>query len=72
MVVIGHSMGGCISRLLITDTGDKLWMKLFKKPPEQVPLSPESRKLFTEAPASPGDRARHFHFRAPSRQRAGE
>jgi pimeloyl-ACP methyl ester carboxylesterase len=49
MVVIGHSVGGCISRLLITDTGDKLWMKLFKKPPEQVPLSPESRKLFTEA-----------------------
>jgi pimeloyl-ACP methyl ester carboxylesterase len=49
MVVIGHSMGGCISRLLITDTGDKLWMALFKKPPEQVPLSPESRKLFTDA-----------------------
>ena len=49
MVVIGHSMGGCISRLLITDTRDKLWIELFKKPPEQVPLSPESRKLFTEA-----------------------
>ena len=49
MVVIGHSMGGCISRLLITDTGDKLWMKLFKKPPEQVPLSPEGRKIFTDA-----------------------
>jgi pimeloyl-ACP methyl ester carboxylesterase len=49
MVVIGHSMGGCIARLLITDTGDKLWMELFAKPPEQVPLSPESRKLFTDA-----------------------
>jgi len=49
MVVIGHSMGGCIARLLITDAGDKLWMELFKKPPEQVPLSPESRKLFTDA-----------------------
>jgi hypothetical protein len=49
MVVIGHSMGGCISRLLITDTGDKLWMALFKKPPDQVPLSPESRKIFTES-----------------------
>ena len=49
MVVIGHSMGGCISRLLITDTGDKLWMKLFKKPPEQVRLSPEGRKIFTDA-----------------------
>jgi pimeloyl-ACP methyl ester carboxylesterase len=49
MVVIGHSMGGCISRLLITDTGDKLWLKLFNKPPEQVQLSPESKKIFTEA-----------------------
>src|SRR6516165_3607640 len=49
MVVIGHSMGGCISRLLITDTGDKLWMTVFKKPPEQVRLSPESRKLFADA-----------------------
>jgi hypothetical protein len=42
-------MGGCISRLLITDTDDKLWMELFKKPPDQVPLSPESRKLFSDA-----------------------
>ena len=49
MVVIGHSMGGCISRLLITDTGDKLLMELFEKPPEQVPLSPEAREIFTEA-----------------------
>jgi pimeloyl-ACP methyl ester carboxylesterase len=49
VVVIGHSMGGCISRLLITDASDKLWMELFKKPPEQVRLSPESRKLFTDA-----------------------
>jgi pimeloyl-ACP methyl ester carboxylesterase len=48
IVVIGHSMGGCISRLLITDTGDKLWMEFFKKPPEQVPLSSESRELLTE------------------------
>jgi len=49
MVVIGHSMGGCISRLFITDAGDKLWMELFKKPPEDVPMSPEARKIFTDA-----------------------
>lgn len=49
IVVIGHSMGGCISRLLITDTGDKLWMDLFGKPPEQVPLDPETKKLWTES-----------------------
>ncbi len=50
MVVIGHSMGGCISRLLITDTSDqKLWLALAKKPPAEVHLSPDSRKLFTDA-----------------------
>jgi len=49
MVVIGHSMGGCISRLLITDTDEKLWMKLFNKPPHEVPFSPENRKIFTDA-----------------------
>ncbi len=49
MVVMGHSMGGCISRLLITDTGDQLWMKTFNKPSAQMSLSPENRKLFTDA-----------------------
>ena len=49
MIVIGHSMGGCISRLLITDTGDKLWMKLFDKPPSEVPFSAETKKLAAES-----------------------
>jgi pimeloyl-ACP methyl ester carboxylesterase len=49
MVVIGHSMGGCISRLLITDTDKNFWMKLFNKPPEQTSLSPGAREIFTEA-----------------------
>ena len=49
MVVIGHSMGGCISRLLITDTGNKVWISIFGKPPEEVPLSPETKKLYSEA-----------------------
>jgi len=49
MVVVGHSMGGCIARLLITDTGDRVWMRIFKTPPEQTPLQPESKKLLTEA-----------------------
>ncbi len=49
MVVIGHSMGGCISKLLITDVGDKLWMEYFGKPPAQVKMSSESKKLFTDA-----------------------
>ncbi|RYD66846.1 MAG: hypothetical protein EOP84_30935, partial [Verrucomicrobiaceae bacterium] len=50
MVVVGHSMGGCISRLLITDTSDqKLWLALVKKPPGEVQISRESRTLLSEA-----------------------
>jgi pimeloyl-ACP methyl ester carboxylesterase len=48
MVVIGHSMGGCISRLLLTDSGNELWMKIFGRPPEQVPLSPHVREYFRD------------------------
>src|ERR1700744_5437877 len=46
MVVIGHSMGGCISRLLLTDSGDKLWVNIFGRPPDEVPLSPQVREYF--------------------------
>jgi pimeloyl-ACP methyl ester carboxylesterase len=49
MVVIGHSMGGCISRLLITDVGDKLWMDYFGKPPAEVAMSPETKELISNA-----------------------
>ena len=49
MVVIGHSMGGCISRLLITDTGDTLWKKLFNHAPAETNLPTYSKKLYTDA-----------------------
>ena len=50
IVLIGHSMGGIISRLMITDTnGDKLWRSYFGKSPEQTDLSQESRALLTKA-----------------------
>lgn len=49
MVVMGHSMGGCISRLLITDVGDKVWLDYFDKPPAEVPMSPATKKLLSEA-----------------------
>jgi pimeloyl-ACP methyl ester carboxylesterase len=49
MVVIGHSMGGCISRLLVTDVGDDLWLKTFGKPPAEVEMTKESKAMFTDA-----------------------
>jgi pimeloyl-ACP methyl ester carboxylesterase len=48
MVVIGHSMGGCISRLLLTDSGNQLWMKIFGRLPDEVPLSPKVREYFRQ------------------------
>jgi len=48
MVVIGHSMGGCISRVLLTDSGGQLCLKIFGKPLEQVALSPHTREYFQD------------------------
>jgi pimeloyl-ACP methyl ester carboxylesterase len=48
MVVIGHSMGGCISRLLLTDSGNQLWMEIFGRPPDEVELSPKTREYFRQ------------------------
>jgi pimeloyl-ACP methyl ester carboxylesterase len=49
MMLVGHSMGGCISRTLITDTGTKLWMAGFGKPPEQTEMPAESKRLLEQA-----------------------
>jgi pimeloyl-ACP methyl ester carboxylesterase len=49
MVLIGHSMGGCISRLLITDSGDKLWLSVFGRPPAQTPLSAATKESLEKA-----------------------
>ncbi len=48
MVLVGHSMGGCISRTLITDPGMNLWLAAFGKPPEQTEMPEESKRLLKE------------------------
>jgi len=45
IVLIGHSMGGMICRLMITDAGDKIWRDIFGTSPQQTPLSGEGRDL---------------------------
>ncbi len=49
MVVIGHSMGGCISRLLVTDSERKIWDTMFTVPPEKMDLTPEHRHILTDS-----------------------
>jgi pimeloyl-ACP methyl ester carboxylesterase len=45
VVLIGHSMGGMICRLMVTDAGDKIWRDLFGTPPKETPLSGQGRDL---------------------------
>jgi len=48
-VLIGHSMGGMICRLMITDAGDKIWRDFFATSPAKTPLSGDTRKLLEES-----------------------
>ena len=49
VVLIGHSMGGMICRLMITDAGDKIWRDLFGTSPAKTPLAGDARKLLAES-----------------------
>src|SRR5437016_175048 len=48
VVLIGHSMGGMICRLMITNAGDKIWRDFFATPPGKTPLAKDTRKLLEE------------------------
>jgi pimeloyl-ACP methyl ester carboxylesterase len=41
VVLLGHSMGGVISRLLLVDSGDALWSAAFTRPPSQLAGDPD-------------------------------
>jgi len=47
-VLIGHSMGGMICRLMITDSGDKIWHDFFSTPSAKTPLASQTRELLEE------------------------
>jgi pimeloyl-ACP methyl ester carboxylesterase len=49
IVLIGHSMGGMISRLMITDADDKIWLDFFGKPPAQTPIYGRERQIFEDS-----------------------
>ena len=49
IVVIGHSMGGMIARELITDSGMKIWNAYYDMPPAKLPVSEETRRIFSSA-----------------------
>jgi pimeloyl-ACP methyl ester carboxylesterase len=49
MVVIGHSQGGLLTRLMVTESGDRFWNPIFKKPLDQLEISPKTHSLLESA-----------------------
>ncbi|MEM7584882.1 MAG: hypothetical protein AAF560_15930 [Acidobacteriota bacterium] len=47
MVMMGHSMGGLLTRMQVTDSGTTLWDTVFTEPPEQLELPAEDVEQMT-------------------------
>jgi pimeloyl-ACP methyl ester carboxylesterase len=48
MVLVGHSMGGVINRLMVMDAGDRIWVETFGKPPSETRLGGRTRRVMEE------------------------
>lgn len=49
MVLIGHSMGGLLSKMMAQNTGLTLWDAAFQRPPQNLKASPEARKILDDS-----------------------
>jgi hypothetical protein len=49
MVVIGHSQGGLLTKMAVTDSGDRLWRALTDKSLDEVKLSAHQREQIERA-----------------------
>ena len=49
MVVIGHSQGGLLAKLISVDSGTRLWDAISDKPVDDLKLKPETKAMLKEA-----------------------
>jgi pimeloyl-ACP methyl ester carboxylesterase len=49
MVVIGHSQGGLLTKMMVVDSGNRFWNNITSVPFDQADLDPETRDLATRA-----------------------
>ena len=47
MVLVGHSMGGLLSKLMITESGNAIWRVYSEQPFERLAVGPEHRALLS-------------------------
>jgi pimeloyl-ACP methyl ester carboxylesterase len=48
IILVGHSMGGLISSLMVRDPGESFWEALSETPLQELDLSPDARRMITE------------------------
>lgn len=48
MVLVGHSMGGLLSRMQVIDSKDKFWKAYFTRSPEEMKMDAETKKRVVE------------------------
>jgi pimeloyl-ACP methyl ester carboxylesterase len=46
MVLVGHSMGGLLAKMVVVESGTRLWSDVSDRPFEQLAGEPEDRNLF--------------------------
>jgi pimeloyl-ACP methyl ester carboxylesterase len=46
MVIVGHSMGGLLAKMMVQDSGSRLWQLVSDRPFEELAGDPEDRDLF--------------------------
>jgi pimeloyl-ACP methyl ester carboxylesterase len=46
MVIIGHSMGGLLTKMMVQDTGNRLWQIVSARPVEELAGEPDDVSLF--------------------------
>jgi pimeloyl-ACP methyl ester carboxylesterase len=69
IVVVGHSMGTLLSRLMISNAGDTMWIDFFGEPPAKTLMDRKSRRLLEDSLIfnSRTDISRAIFFSGPGR-----
>ena len=49
MVVIGHSQGGLLTKMIAIDSGTKIWDAISDRPVDELNLKPETKALLKES-----------------------
>jgi pimeloyl-ACP methyl ester carboxylesterase len=49
MVLVGHSMGGLLARMMVVESGTRLWRLISDRPVDELAGEPEDRDLFRRA-----------------------